>query len=212
MAKDSKSQQGRIDQFFSGPGARADHWRFLVDAAKAWSDGSGDRNQIRRPAFRARGDRRISRLSRPAPDGRAAREGCGRTTRRRRCARDTHHAVADDAVVPPACQRLGHPRRMARNAAARPAAVGVRRASRFAPALFRDPDRHRRAGHQLAKPLRRMAQAAPSARRLRLRAGVCRKLRRRLLRRHAQSRSLRPSSSTKALRSNRGMMRRYCGP
>ena len=39
MAKEKQSQDQRIDQFFSGPGARADHWRFLVDAAKAWSDG-----------------------------------------------------------------------------------------------------------------------------------------------------------------------------
>ena len=46
MAKEKQSQDQRIDQFFSGPGARADHWRFLVDAAKAWSDGSGNRNKF----------------------------------------------------------------------------------------------------------------------------------------------------------------------
>jgi arginine decarboxylase len=33
----------RIDQFFSGPGARADEWRALVEAAKAWSNGTQDR-------------------------------------------------------------------------------------------------------------------------------------------------------------------------
>ena len=33
-------QERRIDQFFSGPGARADEWRGLVDAAKTWSSGS----------------------------------------------------------------------------------------------------------------------------------------------------------------------------
>ncbi|HZC97775.1 MAG TPA: decarboxylase, partial [Bradyrhizobium sp.] len=38
-----QAQERRIDQFFSGPGARADEWRALVDAAKAWSNGSGDR-------------------------------------------------------------------------------------------------------------------------------------------------------------------------
>jgi arginine decarboxylase len=38
-----QAQERRIDQFFSGPGARADEWRGLVDAAKAWSAGSGDR-------------------------------------------------------------------------------------------------------------------------------------------------------------------------
>src|SRR6516164_6473096 len=33
----------RIDQFFAGPGARADRWRDIVDAAQAWSTGRGDR-------------------------------------------------------------------------------------------------------------------------------------------------------------------------
>jgi len=38
-----QANERRIDQFFSGPGARADEWRGLVDAAKAWKDGSSDR-------------------------------------------------------------------------------------------------------------------------------------------------------------------------
>ncbi|UGY17665.1 decarboxylase [Bradyrhizobium septentrionale] len=42
MANDAKQAQQRIDQFFSGPGGRADNWRDLVEAAKAWSRG-GDR-------------------------------------------------------------------------------------------------------------------------------------------------------------------------
>src|SRR5438128_887701 len=42
MSKDAKPAQHRIDQFFSGPGGRADNWRDLVEAAKAWSRG-GDR-------------------------------------------------------------------------------------------------------------------------------------------------------------------------
>ncbi len=33
----------RIDQFFAGPGARADRWRDVVDAAQAWSAGRSDR-------------------------------------------------------------------------------------------------------------------------------------------------------------------------
>lgn len=52
-----QAQERRIDQFFSGPGARADEWRDLVDAAKAWSGGSGDRaafeaewRKLRRPS------------------------------------------------------------------------------------------------------------------------------------------------------------------
>ncbi|VIO79514.1 Biodegradative arginine decarboxylase [Bradyrhizobium ivorense] len=42
MANDAKPAQQRIDQFFSGPGGRADSWRDLVEAAKTWSRG-GDR-------------------------------------------------------------------------------------------------------------------------------------------------------------------------
>src|SRR5215469_520275 len=37
------SEPVRIDQFFAGPGARADRWRDVVDAAQAWSIGSGNR-------------------------------------------------------------------------------------------------------------------------------------------------------------------------
>ena len=46
MANETQVREHRIDQFFSGPGARADNWRFLVDAAKAWSEGSGNRNSF----------------------------------------------------------------------------------------------------------------------------------------------------------------------
>ena len=37
MSKDAKPAQKRIDQFFSGPGARADDWRDLVEASKTWA-------------------------------------------------------------------------------------------------------------------------------------------------------------------------------
>jgi len=46
MAQETRER--RIDQFFSGPGARADDWRALVEAAKAWSAGSGDRAKFDR--------------------------------------------------------------------------------------------------------------------------------------------------------------------
>ena len=36
-------QERQIDQFFAGPGARADDWRSLVEAAKSWNAGQGDR-------------------------------------------------------------------------------------------------------------------------------------------------------------------------
>jgi arginine decarboxylase len=42
MPSDIKPAQKRIDQFFSGPGGRADDWRDLLEAAKAWARG-GDR-------------------------------------------------------------------------------------------------------------------------------------------------------------------------
>src|SRR6266851_3124639 len=54
MSKDTKNQDGRIDQFFSGPGARADNWRDLVDSAKAWAKNPGDR---------ARFDKQLAQLS-----------------------------------------------------------------------------------------------------------------------------------------------------
>jgi arginine decarboxylase len=44
--QDEPVQERQIDQFFSGPGARADEWRELVKAAKTWSVGSGDRNKF----------------------------------------------------------------------------------------------------------------------------------------------------------------------
>jgi arginine decarboxylase len=43
MSKDAKPASHRIDQFLLGPGGRADDWRDLVDAAKAWATGAGDR-------------------------------------------------------------------------------------------------------------------------------------------------------------------------
>jgi arginine decarboxylase len=46
MAKEKQVQEHRIDRFFSGPGARPDNWRFLVEAAKAWSEGSGNRDRF----------------------------------------------------------------------------------------------------------------------------------------------------------------------
>src|SRR6187402_514401 len=48
MPKAASSQQGRIDQFFSGPGGRADHWRDLQDSAQAWVHGTGSRADFER--------------------------------------------------------------------------------------------------------------------------------------------------------------------
>ena len=46
MSKDTKHSQGRIDQFFSGPSARADRWRELVDLAQAWLAGTESRTNF----------------------------------------------------------------------------------------------------------------------------------------------------------------------
>src|SRR4051812_49059432 len=46
MPKDARTQEARIDRFFSGPGARADSWRDLVEGAKAWSRNLGAREQF----------------------------------------------------------------------------------------------------------------------------------------------------------------------
>src|SRR6478735_7677896 len=43
MPKEAHAQQGRIDQFFAGPGSRADNWRDLQDHAQAWANGTGSR-------------------------------------------------------------------------------------------------------------------------------------------------------------------------
>ena len=46
MAKEPKAHEDRIDQFFSGPGARADRWRDLLDAAQAWQAGTDNRTKF----------------------------------------------------------------------------------------------------------------------------------------------------------------------
>ena len=46
MQVELKPTQSRIDRFFSGPAARADRWRDLLDAAQAWLAGSGKREQF----------------------------------------------------------------------------------------------------------------------------------------------------------------------
>ncbi len=46
MRKDLTAQEDRIDQFFSGPNARADRWRELLDAAQAWLAGTENRASV----------------------------------------------------------------------------------------------------------------------------------------------------------------------
>ena len=43
MADIAERRPPRIDTFFATPAAREDRWRDLVDAAKAWAAGRGDR-------------------------------------------------------------------------------------------------------------------------------------------------------------------------
>ena len=108
MAKEKQSQDQRIDQFFSGPGARADHWRFLVDAAKAWSDGSGNRNkfddlfaqlEVTEEFHGYPGLRLMAALKEAAASGAASATAALAT----RIMQSLH-----DQIVPPACERLGY--------------------------------------------------------------------------------------------------------
>jgi len=46
MANRTRLSEGRIDQFFSGPNARADQWRELVDVAHAWLAGGKSRTDF----------------------------------------------------------------------------------------------------------------------------------------------------------------------
>jgi len=43
MSKAAAGHRTHIDQFFAGPGARADQWLRLTELAEAWAGGSGDR-------------------------------------------------------------------------------------------------------------------------------------------------------------------------
>jgi arginine decarboxylase len=42
VSKESDHSVPRIDQFFAGPGARADRWQNLAELAEAWADGSSN--------------------------------------------------------------------------------------------------------------------------------------------------------------------------
>jgi arginine decarboxylase len=43
MSGAPQHREPRIDQFISGPGARVDRWRELLDVAAAWSSGTASR-------------------------------------------------------------------------------------------------------------------------------------------------------------------------
>jgi len=46
VSKVSGQSFPRIDQFFAGPGARADRWQNLVKLADAWADGTGSSGSV----------------------------------------------------------------------------------------------------------------------------------------------------------------------
>ena len=149
-------------------------WRFLVDAANAWSDGSGTRNRfdtlfaeigITEEFHGYPGPRLMAALKEAAASGDAAATAALATRIMQSLQTRSFRQHASDWEL-----HDDGDARSDRLAAAVAGRNGV------APTLFRGADRHRRGGDELAKSLRRMAQAAPSARRLRLRAGVCRKL------------------------------------
>ena len=110
MAKEKQTQDQRIDQFFTGPGASEPTiWRFLVDAAKAWSDGSGNRNKFDDLLARARSDARnihgypglrlMAALKETAASAHASATAALATTIMQ---------SLQTQIVPPACERLGY--------------------------------------------------------------------------------------------------------
>ena len=105
MSKDTKPAQKRIDQFLNGPGGRADDWRDLVEAAKAWARG-GDRANydaaladlsVTEEFHGYPGLQLMAALREAASAGDAAASLAP-------C--DTDHAGPDDEVVPSARRRL----------------------------------------------------------------------------------------------------------
>ena len=108
-----QAQERRIDQFFSGPGARADEWRGLVEAAKAWSSGVGRSHRLRGKTFPACDHRRISCLSRSAADGGSDRSARPQVTRqarlRSRCASRSRCRRARSASMPAIGMRMRMP-------------------------------------------------------------------------------------------------------
>ena len=149
----------RIDKFMNGPGGRADDWRDLVEAAKAWAGGRGDRGKyeallndlaVIEEFHGYPGLKLMSALKEASGDAAASLALATKITNAlmtrsfRQHAGDSASENGDDSM--PELVPLD----------ARP--------GRDAPPLFRNPDRHRPSRHQLAGSRQRMAQAATSAR------------------------------------------------
>ena len=106
MTKETQVQDHRIDQFFSGPGGRADDWRDLVEAAKAWARGAAIARNMMPLLTDLVGDGGVSRLSRPAIDGGPEGSAAAGDAATSLALCDPDHPGADDAVVPSARRRL----------------------------------------------------------------------------------------------------------
>ena len=103
-------QERRIDQFFSGPGARADNWRgsgqFGEDLDK---EHHGDRSRFDAILAQLVSNRGISRLSGAVSDG-GGEGACIVGRRRRRVALVCSSPSPCKRLVPSACRRLGSSR------------------------------------------------------------------------------------------------------
>ena len=177
MPQGADGQAIQIDRFFAGPGSRGDQWRSLVEIAEA-----GDR---------AKFDAALGQLAvteafhaYPGPQLLAAlRNNKSDTPAIAALARRILRTLLTGAYRQNAGEwdrAGGRERRHGRRAAADARPRGS------TPALFRGPDRHRRARDALARARHRMAPPAPPAGPVRLRAGLRRQLRGRVLRDHAQ--------------------------
>ena len=168
MANATRSQD-RIDQFFSGPGARADRWRNILDIAQAWHAGKANRISFEAALaelatieeFHAYpGPRLMAALrDRAATDDAAGAAALAwriasalltRSFRQHASDWDPHSDISSTRA-----------RRVASDAGGR----------RGAPAIFRGPYRHGGADRTMGVDRVGVAPAAPSARRVHVRTG-----------------------------------------
>ena len=178
------ASQDRIDSFFILHAARADRWRAAADVADRWANGDGDRAAVKAALadvlimeeFHAVPGAKIMR----ALDQRIEADDAAGTARAVRRISEVILVEADTAnTLERASEGEGQDDHRLR-------AVGPGRRG-AGPPVLRDALRHGAAGQSLAGAGRRDAPAAAQGGPVRLRAGLRRLVRGRVLRRHRQS-------------------------
>ena len=105
MAKQISPTSDR--SIFFRPRCACRRWRDLVDAAKAWSDGSGDRAKFEAALSELAVTEEFHAYPGPHLMTALREKAAANDARPTLTLADTHHAGADDAVIPPTCRRLG---------------------------------------------------------------------------------------------------------